>query len=291
FLIFFLFCFLIFAYKNNFKILFALFISIIFFSWPAFVAYPNPRYINAVYPILSFMFVYGMYLFSKKNIAKILKNSVLFAFILLILLSIKLGLYRNYYGIKNNSQNSLIYKTKFEKFFSKNKFDKNANFIVFGIPFVSDIRYVFQIFLKDLNLRVAYIRHSTLAEFGCMGCQADCKIIGVKSLVKQVKENNRIGFRLISLDEDHCGWWINFSNFPLKWSEKEKAYVWSNKEPELNVWHKYSMGDFKINRRSKLGHITDVTYLIDNKWIDENTVFITWDSWLGKYKTIRLYTN
>jgi hypothetical protein len=206
-------------------------------------------------------------------------------------LSIKYGINKNYYGIKNNAQNSLIYKTKFENFFAKNKFDKNVNFIVFGIPFVSDIRYVFQIFLNNLNLQVAYIRHSTLAEFGCMGCRADCKINSVKSVITKVKENNKVGFRLTSLDQDHCGWWIGFSHFPLKWSEYERAYIWSDHEPEIEAWHKYSMGEFKIHKRAKTGQLTDVTYLIGNKWIDENTVFVTWDSMLGEYKIIKLSAN
>ncbi len=286
-LVIFIFSFLIYAYKNNLKIFVGLFISSVLFSWPGVVAYPNPRYINAVYPILIFTFIYGIYLFSKKNINKYFKNIIILILFALILLSIKVGFYKNLSGIKNNAKNSLIYKSKFEKFFKENKFPEKTNFIVFGIPFVSDVQYIFQMFLKNLNTRVAHIRHSSLAKFGSMGCRGNCRIKDVKCKFTWVKENGNIGFRLTSLDPEHCGWWIGFSHFPLKWSENERAYVWMAKELELGVWHKYSMGEFKIHSRSELGHLTDVTYLIDDKWIDENTVFVSWDSWNGKYSVVK----
>ncbi|KKP24444.1 MAG: hypothetical protein SZ59_C0002G0290 [candidate division TM6 bacterium GW2011_GWF2_28_16] len=273
--------------KNlNLKILFILLISSLLFYWPGIVAYHNPRYINAVYPIIIFLFVYCFYLFSKLNINKYFKNIILFIIFIIIIFYIKSGFYNNLSSIKNNAQNSILYKSKFEKFFNKNKFNKNNNFIIFGVPFVSDMQYIFQIFLKNLNTRVAHIRHSSLAESGCMGCRATCKTKNVKSEFKWIRENNKLGFRLTSLDPEHCGWWISFSHFPLKWSEQERAYIWTEKEPELDTWHKYSMGEFKIHKREKTGQLTDVTYLIDDKWVDKNTVFITWDSFTGEYIVI-----
>lgn len=271
----------------NLKTVFILLISGFLFYWPGIVAYHNPRYINAVYPILIFLFVYCVYLFSKLKINKYFKNIVLFIVIVIALFGIKSGIYNNLHAIKYNAQNSLIYKSKFETFFNKNKFNKDNNFIVFGSPFVSDIAYIFKIFLNNLDTRVAYIRQSSLAEYGCMGCRASCKIKNVKSEFKWVRENNKLGFRLISLDPKNCGWWIGFSSFPLKWSESERAYIWTDKEPEFNIWHKYSMGEFKIHKREKTGQLTDVTYLIDNKWLDKNTVFVSWDSVLGEFKVVK----
>lgn len=293
---------IIFFYRKNLRTLLVLLLGVIFFSWPGVVAYPNPRYINAVYPFLIFIFIYGIYLFSKESITlnvsfdnKYIKLPILILCLSLGALSIWQGVYKTIGGIKNGAESSLIYKSKFEQFFKENKFNKSeetfnvdVNFIIFGVPFASDIKHVFQVFLNDLNLQVAHIRHSSLACRGSMGCRQDYKIKDVKSEIIPVKEDGKIGFRLVSLDEKHCGWWMSFSNFPLKWSAQERAYIWSDKLPEIDKWHDYSMGKFKIHKRLPTKQIIDVTFLIDDKWIDKNTVFVTWDTVTGRYIIINL---
>lgn len=287
-----------FFYRKHLRILFVLFLGVLFFSWPGIVAYPNPRYINAVYPFLIFIFIYGIYLFSKESITlnvsfdnRYIKLPVLILSLSLSVLSIKQGIYKNIYGIKGNAKNSLIYKLKFEQFFKENKFNKDVNFIIFGVPFASDIKHVFQVFLNDLDLQVAHIRHSSLACRGSMGCRQDYKIKNVKSKIIPIKYNGKIGFRLVSLDKEHCGWWMSFSHFPLKWSVQERAYIWSDKLPEIGKWYDYSMGKFKIYKRLPTKQILDVIFLIDNEWVNKNTVFVTWDTEKGKYITIDLNTS
>ena len=275
-----------FFYRKHLKTFVVLLSGVIFFSWPGIVAYPNPRYINAVYPFLIFIFIYGIYLFSKESITRYIKLPFLLLCLSLAVLSIRQGIYKSIGGIKNGAKNSLIYKSTFEQFFKENKFNKNVNFIIFGVPFASDLKQIFQVFLNDLDLQVAYMRHSSLACKGSMGCRQDYKIKDVQSKIIPVKENGCVGFRLVSLDENHCGWWMSFSHFPLRWSAQERAYVWSNKLLEIGEWHDYSMGKFKIHKRLLTKQITDVTFLIDNKWIDKNTVFVTWDTVNGKYVTI-----
>lgn len=284
----FLFIFLTVAYWKHFKLLLLLLVGIILFSWQGILAYPVSRYFNAVYPFLIFIFIYGIYLFSEKKINKYFKYSVQVVCFIILFLSIGQGAYKNLNGTKASAINTLLYREKFDRFFEEHQFAKNVNFILFGIPLLSDVNYIFQVYLNNFDLKVAHIIKSTLAEYGNYGCNLNYKIKNVKSKVVPVKIDGEVGFRLISLDEQHCGWWMNFSFFPLKWSAKERAYILTNKEIAVGKWYDYSMGKFKIHKQTPTKEITDVTFLIDDKWIDQNTVFVTWDTWLGKFKIVDL---
>ena len=278
--------FLFLAYKKHKKIFIFLFIGVLLFSWPGVMAYPNPRYINAVYPFLIFIFLLGIY-FYKIDIKNVyIKIIGLFFTIIIVLGAIFLGIQKNSSRVKNAAEESLVYKKKFANFFKKNKFNKDVNFIVVGSPFVSDIQNIFQVFLDDLKLRVAHVRASTLGQRGDMGCQGDYRIKGVKSQIERVNNNGKVGYRFISLEKEHCCWWMNFSFFPLKWSEEDRAYIWTDKFPEVGKWHDFSMGKFLINERIENKYITDIIFIFDDKWINENTVFVTWDTIEGKYKIL-----
>ncbi|MBD3231375.1 hypothetical protein GF322_01800 [Candidatus Dependentiae bacterium] len=285
-IIFFIIIFIFYSYRNHKKIFFFLFSGIILFVWPGIVAYPNPRYISAVYPILIFTFVLGIDFFKKENISLVKKQFFSFLIVGFAYVSTFGGMYKNIKAVPALINNFKGYQEKFVKFFTENNFAKKSNFIVLGSPFVSDIKNVFQMFLQDLDLKVACVRLSTLAEKGCMGCVNDYKIKGVKSRVKSVNIDNKRGFRLISEDESHCCWWMNLSHFPLRWNKKNRAYVWANNIPKIGKWYDFSMGKYMINKRLQDKYITDVIFLFDNEWIDENTIFVTWDTFQGKYKIL-----
>lgn len=67
-----------------------------------------------------------------------------------------------------------------------------------------------------------------------MICRQDFRIKGINCNILSIRENGKIGFRLISLYENHSGCCMSFSNFPLKLLSEECAYVWYNQEFE--VW-------------------------------------------------------
>ena len=43
------------------------------------------------------------------------------------------------------------------------------------------------------------------------------------------------------------------------------------------------MGKFKIHERLEDKYITDMSFIIDPKWVNKHTVVVTWDTMLGKY--------
>lgn len=279
----FIFSFILFAFKKHFKILFILLLGFLLFSWPGVVAYPNARYINAVYPFVIFIFILAIYFFRKNYQSKFAKVLCYIVLTISFLGTVKSTL-KNIKLIKSNCVNTLKYKEKFAQFFQENNFDKNANFIVVGSPFVSDIQNVFQAFLNNLDLKLANVRASSLAQKGSMGCGGDYRSKEVKSKIQKINQEGKVGFRLTSLDKDHCAWWMHFSHFPLKWSHEEKAYIWTKEEPQVGEWYDYSMGQFLIHEKYNDKYITDVTFLFDDKWIDKDTVFVYWDTLVGKYK-------
>ncbi len=287
FIVLFLMFFLFFSYKNHKRLFLVLFLGVLIFSWPGIVAYPNPRYLSAIYPYLVSVFVFGIYFFKKEVKKGCFKYFILTIVFLLSGSSVGFGIYKNVRSIIGSSKDGLVYKQKFSEFFNENSFDKNANFVVIGSPFVSDIQNVFQAFLNNLDLKLAFVRASTLAEKGSWGCRGDYRIKDVKSKIEKVKKDGKFGLRLISLDKKHCAWWMHFSHFPLKWSKEENAYIWTEKEPEVREWHDFSMGKFIIHERNIDSGITDVTYIFDDKWINKNTVFVTWDTVEGKYRILK----
>jgi hypothetical protein len=275
--------FIIWAYRKNLMLFFTLCLGFLFFIWPGIVAYPSPRYISAAYPFLIFIFFMAVYLISQR-IERTSLRTLLFLIITLASVAyVCNGINKNFSGIKSICQETRRYRQKFADFFEKHKFDPDVNFIVMGSPFASDIQNVFQAFLSNLDLKLAFVRESCIAQRGTMGCNADYRTVGVRSKIERIGKN---GFRFISLDKDHCCWWMNYSHFPLKWSEGDRAYVWSADHPQVGKWYDFSMGKFIINDRVGQHFVTDVTFLIDDVWIDDKTVFVVWDSHLGRYERL-----
>jgi len=66
----------------------------------------------------------------------------------------------------------------------------------------------------------------------------------------------------------------------------ERAYRWNKTLHQIDKWHPCSMGKFKIHERIGGKYITDVSFIFNKKWIDKNTVFISWDTLKGKYTTL-----
>lgn len=276
----------VFAYRRHKLVLSVLGFSFLIFLWPGIVAYPNPRYISAAGPILIAIVFWGLHFFLRE-----IKRPV---FIYLFFLSIVLGsafytftgMCKNIQEIKNNCADSQIIKNRFTSFFEENKFESDANFVVMGSPFVSDIQNIFQMFLNNFNTKLALVRESTLASFGIMGCSGDYRIVGVPSKLEPIAYDGKRAFRFISLDKNQCCWWMNFSGFPLQWSQQDRAYVLSPEPIQVGKLYDFSMGKFIINAREGEHFVTDVTFVFDDGWIDEKTVFVLWDSMLGKYKAL-----
>ncbi len=273
--------FIIWAYRKNLKLFFTLCLGFLFFIWPGIVAYPSPRYISAAYPFLIFIFFMAVYFTVKRLQDARLERLLYLTVTVASLLYVYNGINKNYSGIRNICHETRKYRQKFADFFETHKFNPDANFIVMGSPFASDIQNVFQAFLNNLNLKLSFIRESCIAQRGTMGCNADYRTVGVPSRIERIGKN---GFRFISLDKDHCCWWMNYSHFPLKWSENDRAYVWSATPLQVGQWYDFSMGKFIINDRVGQHFVTDVTFLVDDKWIDDKTVFVTWDSLFGRYE-------
>jgi hypothetical protein len=279
--------FLLFAYRKNKRLLLFLFLGFCFFGWPGFLAYPNTRYISSIFPIVIFTFLFGIYLFFRDDIHYVLKRVVLFVLFLLVAMSLLHGVRKNVRGLQMTAHDTLVRKAKYEKFFGENSFDKHANFIVISSPFTSDIHSVFQYFLGDWNIKLSYVLFATLAHRGSMGCKGDYKILGVKNKIIPVQQDGKKGLRLISLDKDHCAWWMNFSYYPIKWSKDQQSYIWKESSYEVGRWYDFSMGKFIIHERIGKDYVTDITFLFDDKWINEYTVFVYWDTVEGKYKILK----
>ncbi|MCK4650892.1 hypothetical protein KAT08_01830 [Candidatus Babeliales bacterium] len=285
----FLLFFLIFAYRKHGKVLLVLFLGFIFFAWPGFLAYPNTRYISSVYPILIFTVLFGLYLFCRNlSIKLIFRKSISFLIVLFLFVVLFAGIKKNHKGLNITAVSSIKRKEKYEKFFRENSFDNGKNFIVISSPFTSDIHSVFQYFLNNYSIKLSYVLFSTLANKGSMGCRGDYKVKGVESKIVSVKMDGKKGIRLISLNKQHCAWWMNFSDHPIKWSKKEKAYIWTDKKYMVDRWYDFSMGKFIINEMIGDKYVTDIIFIFDNIWVDENTVFVFWDTMEGKYKVLNI---
>ncbi|MCF7799651.1 hypothetical protein K9L05_00595 [Candidatus Babeliales bacterium] len=278
--------FIIYSYRKHKNLLFFFFVAFFACAWPCFAAYPDLRYINPVYSVVIFTLFLGIYFFIKEINKDIFKKTILAIVLILAISSTLIGIKNNFYCIKGVCRGTQEYRKTFVKFFENNKFDKDANFIIMAAPFLSDSQYIFQAFLDNLDLKVCCVLFATLAQRGVMGCNQDYRIQRVKYDIKPFKENNKLGFRLTSQDKEHCGFWMNFSLHPLKWSKEEKAYIWTKNLPEINEWYDFSMGQFKIHERLENKVVTDIAFIFDDGWIDENTVFVIWDAEKGEYKVL-----
>lgn len=273
--------FIIYAYRKNLILMLWLGLGLGCLIWPSILLYPSPRYINAAYPMLVFIFIYGIYLFynfNKKLIGKLICVIILGSASVLGLHGIK----TNWNALNFYANERINYKKRFDVFFAQHKFKPNTNFILICSPYVSDIESIFQFYLNDYSARVVFDPFTTIAEHGTMGCNGDYKASGVKSEIKKIDG----GFRLISYDENHCGWWLRHSNFNVAWSRKDRAYRWTDQSYVPNIWYECSIGQFMIHKMVGPDLITDVSFIYDKKWVDINTVFVAWNTIAGEYYTI-----
>jgi len=273
--------FLIIAYRKHKQLLFWLFVGVGCGIWPGFLAYPCARYINLAYPFLAVLLVVGMYLLTKQNSG--LKQKILLGAALLFagLATIK-GAYQNSFELASAGRGAWEYNKRFEKFFQENTFDKKVKVILLGSPFVSDIQSIFQVGFNHLAMPVAFELFSTFAEKGSFGCQKDYRTRDVASQLVAIKN----GYRFISEDTEHCAMWMQFSDHPIRFNQKNRAYEWTTEPYQADQWYQSSMGKFKIHEMIEGKYVTDISFVFDPGWIDENTVFVTWDTEQGKYRLI-----
>lgn len=263
------------AYRKQTAVLLFLIIGFYCFSWQAFLAYPATRYINTAYPIIIALVLMGL--------NHIKKTSFLFGAILIALgYALGHGIYNNVTRLHNHAASMMVFKERYAQFFTNPPFSGSNNFIVLGSPFVSDIQNSIQYFLNDLSIKVAHELFATVAEQGYFGCRGDYRITGVASSIIPIDQ----GFRFISNDEEHCAWWMHFSDYPLRWSASDGAYRWSAEKYTIGIWYPTPLGAFKINRQNKQEYNTDISFILDPQWINQHTVIVSWDTLQGKYITL-----
>ncbi len=277
--------FLWYAYRNNRKILLFLMFTVTSVLWPGIVAYPNPRYFHLAYPLLIFMLLYGCILvqYTTRMKARIL---VTVTTLLMIYVMVQ-GLINNRAVLRHEAHNNVVHQQRFDEFFKHHSLQGINRVILLNTPYESDIQGIFRACTGNLTLSVMQEPFATLAEHGMMGCKGDNRIQGVASNVIPIEG----GYRLISQDPDHCGWWMHYSYYPLAWSPEQKAYVWSQQPYEIGSNRPCSIGMYTINAMNKYNCVIDISFIIDSSLIDEHTIFVTWDTMAGKYMIMPIHSD
>ena len=265
------------AYKKEKALFCFLLIGIALNCWPGFVAYPCPRYLSTIYPIIAFMISYALYLLYKRY----KRHRISAAILLMISIGFLVrGTATNRYTIYRETHERLLYKQRFDKLFSGFTLPKDCSLVVvLSSPFVSDIQSIFHYYTKNYTLAVAHEPFATLAEQGSFGCRQAYRCIGVSSKIIPIPG----GYRLVSEEQNACCWRLHFSDYPLAWSEKDRAYEWQEKPYLSDQWYNCSIGRFKINKRLDDACISDMSFFIDQRWLGPGTVFIAWDTMAGCY--------
>jgi hypothetical protein len=286
--------FFLYAYRQHKKLIFFLGTGVLCGVWPGFLAYPCARYINLAYPFLIVLFVLALYfvrsakpwrsrafhdLAVQERKQHVLAQLFFYPALLLAALGIFRGAYFNMRNLSSISESAFINNQRFARFFKTYQIPRDANIIVLGSPFASDIQNIFQVGFDSLDLKLSYELFATLAEKNSFGCQNDYRITGVASKIIPIEQ----GFRLISQNQAHCGWWLQFSDHPIIFSEKTRAYEWTSKPYETDQWYRSSMGKFMINQMLENKYVTDISFIFDPVWINQHTVFVTWDTLAGCY--------
>lgn len=264
------------AFRRRKSLFFSLLFTLLCGSWQGFLAYPCIRYLNLYYPCFIFFLVItiSFLLFKeKKGFVNKLFGSGLLMFLVWGGLT---GVQRNK-GVGADCPSEL--KKRYEQFFQEYGVRQSSNVVVIGSPFVSDVETAFQYFSKNYQLKLVHELFSTIAEQGTFGCRRPYRKKGVGSIISPIDG----GFRFTSLDKEHCGWWIHYSDHPIAWSEKDRAYRWTSEPYEDNVWYPCSIGKFMIHEKIDQQLVTDISFVFDKKWIHSDTVFVGWNSMEGIY--------
>jgi hypothetical protein len=267
------------AYRQHRTVMWWMLIGMMLLAWPGIVAYPCPRYLNLLYPMLIVFLLYGVYLMLQ--VEKWMPACML----VLVALATTNGLQWNRTSLHSLGNERAEYQKRFTTFFAQNTFEPTANFVIISSPFVSDIQSVFQSCLHNLSTVVVFDLFTSLAERGTMGCTKDYRTSGVASHIEPTPQ----GFRLISDDPDHCGWWLRFSDFPIAWSEKDRAYAWTDDPYRIDVWYACSIGKFIIHALADPDCMIEVEFVLDCRWVNDDTVFVAWNTQKGCYEVVELH--
>jgi hypothetical protein len=266
------------AYRHHRAAMWWVVFGMLCVAWPGVVAYPCPRYLNLLYPFLIVFLLYGVGLMLQTK--KLMPTCML----ALLGFATMTGLQWNRLSLRTMGNERVVYQQRFTDFFAQNTFEPDANFVVISSPFVSDIQSIFQACLHNLSTVVVFDLFCTLAQRGTMGCSYDYRTSGVASRVEPTAE----GFRLISQDPEYCGWWLRFSDFPIAWSEKDRAYAWTAEPYRPDVWYACSIGKFMIHDMVDADCMTDVEFVLDRRWVNDGTVFVAWNTQKGCYEVVEL---
>lgn len=269
------------AYREHKKLLFWLCFGAACTVWPGILTYPCPRYLNMTYPFIIFILIYGIFLlYRDKKPLRLAAGGLLTACCIFLT---TYGLKQNRYQLKEAAQSTWGTKERFDEFFSTHTFQPDVNFFLLSSPFVSDIQSIFQAYLGNLKTTVVFDLFTTFAEKGMMNCHKSYYVTGVKSTITFIPG----GFRLTSGDKEHCGWWLRFSDFPIKWSAKDGAYEWTPEQYKPGIWYPCSIGKFMIHEMVDDDCVIDISFIVDKKWINDKTVFVAWDTMQGQYRVIK----
>ena len=267
--------FIMIAYRNNKKSLFFLIAGIPLWIWPGILVFPATRYIHSAYPLFIFIFLYGVYiLWKQRNVFAYLLCST-------IMLMLSYSLLHHFSNTINvlKSSNALR-RERYAEIFTQYHVPRNVHFIAISTPEEADLDRCFQTAGNNFDLTLAHVTISKFAEKGAFGCQGNYTVTGIKSTVKPIEN----GIRLISQDP-HCAWF--FHNYqPVRWSEKDRAYVRHHEPYTANIWYNFSMGKFFIHKIVDGLYVTDVSFVFDSKWITSTTKFLYWDTLDGKYRIL-----
>jgi len=274
--------FLLHAYTRQITFLLWLSLGFVCVIWPGFLAYPSPRYLNLMYPFVIFIVMYGIYAAHKYVSSAPLRVVSVGVFCGAMILLIR-GVCTNSHDVHGAGQACFVKKQLFEDFFTRYTFSPNTRFVVVSTPFVSDIQSIFQSFTGNLKTEVIADPFATLAERGCMGCRKDYRIRHVASIVTPISG----GFRLTSLDKDHCGWWLRHSDHPIAWVPSQRSYEWTNEQYQPGRWYECSIGKFFIHEHVDNDCVSDMSFVFDDRWTGSDTVFVAWDTNRGRYEVIK----
>lgn len=276
--------FLCVAYRGKYHILCWLLLGLVCVCWPGVLAYPSPRYLNMVYPFLVFILMYGVYCALTKSRDRIVHGAAIVMLSIALIITFQ-GIHANRCNLRSATNDRFIYKQRFDDFFTRYTFEPQTQFVLVSSPFVSDIQSIFQAYLHNLSTMVIFDPFATLAEFGCMGCRKSFRVTGVLSEIVPIPA----GFRLISHDQDHVGWWLRFSDFPIAWLATKRAYEWTAQPYQQGCWYACSVGKFKINHMIDADCVSDISFVYDPQWINEHTVFVAWNTTRGRYEVLDGY--
>jgi hypothetical protein len=276
------FIFLLFAYKDRKHFLLWLLFGLACVMWPGVLTYPCPRYLNLMYPFIVFILIFGIFRAHKMESSTwCLRFCSLLILAGLMYLGVR-GMVSNRSAVRGVAASRWDYKKRFDDFFAQYSFNPAARFIIVSSPFESDIKNIFQAYLGRFDVEVVFDPFATLAQKGFMGCPGDYQTEGVRSEITPITG----GFRLKSLDPEHCGWWLRHSDYPIAWVPKNRSYEWTGEQYQTNRWYDCSVGKFKIDQMVSNDCVTDISFVYDAQWVDLNTVFVAWDTMVGRYYVI-----